>query len=325
VLEFIFLGTSSGIPTLQRNVSGLIVKYRNSKNWCLVDCGEGTQHQILRTPVSLVHLSAIFITHVHGDHCYGLPGLLATASMAGRTEPLTIVAPKGIEEFIHATMQYTDVRMTYDLHFVRTESLSSYTVAEYFDVSCVPLSHRVPSYAYVFNTLPKRGALDVGKLEQLNVPKGPLWGQLAAGATITLASGATLSSDQVLLSPKRPLKAIVGGDNDTPALLGDVSDGADLLIHESTYTQAISDHVGPGPQHSSAKSVAIFAQSVGIPNVILTHFSARYHHPDPEARRGIIEVETEAREFYSGRLALAEDLACFTLDDEGELHGPSFV
>ncbi|WP_444997439.1 MBL fold metallo-hydrolase [Aliikangiella sp. IMCC44359] len=99
-MELIFLGTSSGVPTKNRNVSGLAIKMQKNKHWYLVDCGEATQHQILHTKLSIKYLEAIFITHVHGDHCYGLPGLLASMSMAGKTEMLTIVAPKNIEKMI---------------------------------------------------------------------------------------------------------------------------------------------------------------------------------------------------------------------------------
>ena len=113
-----FLGTSSGTPTKQRNVSGLALQESKGRGWYLIDCGEATQHQLLHTKLSLNTLKGIFITHVHGDHCYGLPGLLGSAGMTGRTEPLTIVAPAGIREWIEATQRFTEFHLSFELNFV---------------------------------------------------------------------------------------------------------------------------------------------------------------------------------------------------------------
>src|SRR5690606_26719888 len=110
-MNLIFLGTSAGMPTKFRNVTALAVQEDTGRAWYLVDCGEATQHQILRTKLSLNRLAAIFITHVHGDHCYGLPGLLASTGMSGRTEPLVIVAPAGIEDWINSTLQLTSLHL----------------------------------------------------------------------------------------------------------------------------------------------------------------------------------------------------------------------
>jgi len=112
-MEITLLGTSSGTPTKTRNVSGTAIRKANSKSWYLVDCGEGTQHQILRTNLSLNHLQTIFITHIHGDHCYGLPGLLASAALSGRTVPLTIVGPRAINDFFTAIQKTTQLRLSY--------------------------------------------------------------------------------------------------------------------------------------------------------------------------------------------------------------------
>jgi len=114
-MEIVFLGTSSGVPTKTRNVSATVVKRQDKKAWFLVDCGEGTQHQILHTKLALNHLSAIFITHVHGDHCFGLPGLLASASMSGRTEPITVIAPTEIKSFILSSQKVSDTFLTFEL------------------------------------------------------------------------------------------------------------------------------------------------------------------------------------------------------------------
>lgn len=314
-MEFIFLGTSSGIPTLQRNVSGLVVKRQNSRSWCLVDCGEGTQHQLLRLPYSLAKLSCIFITHVHGDHCYGLPGLLATATMAGRTQPLTIVAPAGIKTYVEECMRVTDVRMSYELNFVDVAEGQATLLQNEFAVSSCLLSHRVPSYAYLFKEVAIKAKLDIEKLVQDGIPRGELWGQIAHGDNLLLPDGRNIQAQDYLLAPQSPMHAVVGGDNDTPSLLANVAPSIDVLIHEATYTQEVADKVGPGPQHSSARSVAEFARDAGVKNLVLTHFSARYHHPHQASDGAIGDIEAEARKYYLGQLFLAEDFAHFSLSD----------
>lgn len=317
-MELTFLGTSSGVPTKTRNVSGLVLRKQNSKSWYLIDCGEGTQHQLLHVKLSLKSLKAICITHVHGDHCYGLPGLLATAAMSGRTEPLSIIAPKGIEEFLSAVIKSTDLHLTYNINFILVETIESMTEFEDFDISPVKLSHRVPSYGYSFTEKNVGKRLDTEKLVSLDIPRGPLWGKLQSGQSITLDNGKAIKAEDCYLANEAPRKVILCGDNDTPELLRRESEDANLVVHEATYTEAISIKVGPGPQHSSAKSVAEFAESCGIKNLILTHFSARYQacNDKPDS---ISDIENEAKQIYSRNLFLANDLDVYQLDKQGKV------
>lgn len=314
-MELTFLGTSSGVPTKIRNVSGLALRKQASKLWYLVDCGEGTQHQLLHTNLSLKHLQVICITHIHGDHCYGLPGLLATTAMSGRTEPMTIIAPKGIKEFVSAVIDTTELHLSYELNFVAAEELGSPMDFEEFNISPVKLSHRVPSYGYSFveNDISKK--LDTDKLESLGVPRGPLWGKLQAGESILLDNDKQLKAEDSYLENKTPRKVIICGDNDTPGLIREESVSADLIVHEATYTSQIAEKVGAGPQHSSAKVVAEFAESTGLKNLILTHFSARYQ-PDKDKPDSIFDIENEARNNYSGNLFIANDFDVYHLDKQ---------
>ena len=303
------------MPTKTRNVSGLAVRRQNSKSWYLIDCGEGTQHRLLHTNLSLKHLNAIMITHVHGDHCYGLPGLLATTAMSGRTEALTIIAPKGIKEMVTAVAKASDLFLPYDVNFIAVEYMESWTSAE-FSVCKVALSHRVPSYAYVFTEKPLAHRLDVELLNKLGVPKGPLWGKLQQGQAVTLEDHTRVNPEDCYLKEGNPRKTIICGDNDNPELLKDFALDVSLIVHEATYTHDIAEKVGKGPQHSCAKIVAEFAERQGVPNVILTHFSARYQD-DTEKSPSIAEIEQEALNFYSGQLYLANDLDVFRLLKNG--------
>lgn len=315
-MEWTFLGTSSGVPTRQRNVSALALRSPEGKHWYLVDCGEGTQHQLLDTGYSLHHLAAIFITHVHGDHCLGLPGLLSTAAMDRRNAPLTIVAPRSLRRFIDAALEVTESSLPFPWEFVPVEDMAFWRDA-HFSVKPSTLSHRVPSYAYAFTERQVDRKLNIDKLRARGIQPGPVWRTLLDGEAVQLASGKRLKPEDYLLPPRKPRRLIVAGDNDTPELLSQACQGADVLVHESTYTWPVFERVGAGRQHSYAAAVARFAENVNLPNLILTHFSPRYQHGTAPGGLTLSDVETEARRFYHGQLFLAEDFARYRLDKSG--------
>ena len=318
-MEIIFLGTSSGTPTKQRNVSATAIKMRHKKGWCLVDCGEGTQHQLLHTSLTLKHLTAIFITHVHGDHSFGLPGLLASAAMSGRTEPLIVVAPQAIQPWLVASQTMSDTFLSFEIQFVDVATLDAPFEIPDMQVSAWPLSHRVSTHAYSFTEIKLGRRLDSQKLITAGIPSGPIWGQLQNHQDVELPSGEKLNHGDFLLPTSKPRKIIIGGDNDTPELLTQAADRADVLVHESTYTEAVSIKVGAGPQHSSAKQVAEFAAQVQLPHLILTHFSARYQYGS-NADSSINEIEAEATSYFPGQLYLANDFDHFVLNRQRQLH-----
>lgn len=313
-----FLGTSAGVPTKQRNVAGVALRESKGKGWYLVDCGEGTQHQVLRTKLSLYALKAILITHVHGDHCYGLPGLLASAAMSGRQAPLTLVAPTGIKTWLDATCAATGLHLPFDLTFICSDELPTLEF-EHMTVATFRLSHRVPSYAYGITERHPAADLDIEKLTRQGIPRGPLWGQLKQGMAIEF-EGNTLKSQDYLVLRQPPRKVVIAGDNDQPELLTAACGGAQVLVHEATYTADMAqkaDEVG----HSDAQRVAAFAEKVQLPNLVLTHFSPRYQ-PGPEASPSIEDIRREAERFYSGSLYLARDFDEYSLDKTGHFSGP---
>ncbi|WP_404364122.1 ribonuclease Z [Marinobacter sp.] len=317
-MEIQFLGTSAGMPTKQRNVSATAIRRANSKSWYLVDCGEATQHRLLHTSLSLHNLEGVFITHMHGDHCYGLPGLLATASMSGRKAPLTIVGPRQLRLFLEATMASTDMNPGFPIEYVRLEDMAGRLAVGEFDVEAVELSHRIPSWAFGFYETPAHRKLDIDRLEQHGVKPGPEWGQIQKGEDVVLADGRLIRSEDYLLKPSKPRKIIIAGDNDMPERLMESATSANVLVHEATYTQARADKVGNKPQHSSAKMIASFAERAAVPNLILTHISPRYQRPGTAAET-LDELEGEARQFFSGSLFLANDFDRYQLSHSGEL------
>nr|WP_299244936.1 ribonuclease Z [uncultured Halomonas sp.] len=317
-MDILFLGTSAGVPTKARNVTAAAIKKATGKSWVLVDCGEGTQQQVLRTPLSLIQLSTILITHMHGDHCYGLPGLLSSASMMGRQAPLTIVGPQPIKAFLDAVQATTGLHLTYPIEFIDVESLTDPFTLPDFMIEAAALSHGVASYAYAFIEKDIERKLDPKRLETLGVESGPDWGRLHRGEDVVLQNGTRITSDEVLLPGRRPRKVVVAGDNDTPGVLEHFCEGADVLVHEATYTRDVVERLGTNNRHSTAGDVASFAQRIDVANLVLTHFSPRYQY-DRRASPLIADIENEACHHYQGRLFLANDFAHYQLSREGEL------
>jgi len=315
-MDLLFLGTSAGVPTKARNVSATAVIEASGSQWYLVDCGEGTQHQLLRTPLSIRDLRGVFITHVHGDHCFGLPGLLASAGMSGRTQPLDLILPAALHDWLRLGLAASDTFLPFELRLLAVEQLTDWC-SDTLRVSTVQLSHRVPSVGYVFTELNPEPRLDVQRLDAEGIPRGPLWGELAKGHSVEHA-GRVLHGRDYLRASRPARKVIVCGDNDSPELLAEVAKGADVLVHEATFTQPIIERSGATFGHSSAAQVARFAETAGVRNLVLTHFSARYQ-PDPRRSPCIDDVREEALAQYSGNLTLARDLQRYHIGRDGSL------
>ena len=315
-MDLQFLGTSSGVPTKARNVSATAVIEASGKSWYLVDCGEGTQHQLLHTSLSMRDLRGIFITHVHGDHCYGLPGLLASAGMSGRSEPLELIMPLALHEWLRLSLAVSQTYLPFELHLLAVETLQDWRSAQ-VAVTTVELSHRVPSYGFVFTEINPEPRLDTERLQADGIPRGPLWGDLAHGRQVE-HEGRVLDTLTYLKASRAARRIVVCGDNDSPALLAEAAKGADVLVHEATFTEPVLQRSQSNFGHSTAAAVAQFAEAAGVPNLVLTHFSARYQD-NPQRSPSIDDVRQEAQAHYSGQLTLARDLQRYHLGKDGLL------
>lgn len=318
-MNLTLLGTSSGAPTRQRNVSATAVQPEQGRAWVLVDCGEATQHQLLRTRLSPLKLDAILITHVHGDHCYGLPGLLASCQLNGRTDPLTLVGPAAVWAYLQAVIEHTEMRIEYPLTFVEVSEALALERGG-FSITAVRLSHRTECWAYRLQETHVPVKLETDRLQAEGIMPSPLYGQLQRGEKVTLEDGRQLDGRNYCI-PSHPARAVVvSGDNDQPELLAEACRGVQLLVHEATYTEEVLQQVGPEPQHSSAERVARFAQHAGVPALLLTHFSPRYLlHPRRERDLSVEELRIEAQRHYTGALYLAEDFETYTIRRDSEV------
>ncbi len=328
-----FLGTSSGIPTKNRNVSALALEslakdaQAKSAPWLLIDCGEGTQHQLLKSPLSLANLTAICITHVHGDHCYGLVGLLSSMAMHARTKPLTLITPKAIAILLDTFAKTTEFRVNYPIDFIFIEDVladSGYFTLSLsgehrLNIEIIPLSHRTPSYAFaITQTLYKR-KLDTAKLSDLGIDNRQ-WGQIfkAENPDVPLSLGEiSVIPSQFIHEQHHKLKIVIAGDNDSPELLMQACENATALVHEATHLHAQRqkqlerpvEQGGFDPRHSSSLMTAKFASDVKLPTLILTHFSAKYalHEDSADLTPNMGHIKAEAQSVYQGNLILAQD------------------
>jgi len=298
-MELTFLGTSAGVPTRERNVSAVALRPLQSANWTLFDCGEATQHQILRSSLSLFRLERIFITHLHGDHVYGIFGLLASRGMLMCDAPLEICGPPGLEEMVTTVRRLSQLNLPYALTI---RELQPGEILEFgrHHIEVVTLSHAITSYGYCWIEAERPGIFDPQKARRLGIPEGPLYGRLQRGESIEL-KGQNIPP-QAVMGPPRPGRRIaIAGDNDRPELFA-ACGPLELLVHEATYLQKDFDALPRKFKHTTARQLGQAAQTMGVRHLVATHFSPRYG--TPEQMEAFVR---EIREYYTGALTLAKD------------------
>jgi ribonuclease Z len=298
-MQITFLGTSSGTPTRARNVTAIGVQLPQRPSLWLFDCGEGTQHQVLRSPLRLSQLEKVFFTHLHGDHLFGLVGLLASRALGGGgSTPVTLYGPPGLKEYVQATLRYSETHLNYPISIQVIEPGVVWCDEE-FTVVCKPLKHRVPAFGYSVIERDQPGRFDVERAQALGIPSGPLYGQLKAGRTVTLPDGRTIDGRTLVGPKRRGRKLTYCSDTIFSPNAVELAYDSDVLMHESTYLAADLDLAERG-MHSTATMAAEVARRAGVRQLILTHFSPRYEFA------GLAEMLAEARAIFPGTI-LAED------------------
>ena len=274
----------------------------------MVDCGEATQHQLLKSSLSFFHLDVICISHVHGDHCYGLPGLLSSMAMNGKKSAVHLIAPKEVIAWLNATFHMSDTRLSFDLITHDISEMTGSSDFNFCDIEVIALKHRVSSFGFKVSEklIPKK--LKIEKLTKDGVKSGPHYNKLQKGENVEFGSE-LLSSKDYTFQSWQTRRVIVCGDNERPALVANWCSDIDVLVHESTFTHSDLHKVGFHTGHSDAKRVAEFAQLQQIPTLILTHFSVRYH-----GEHGLESLRREANHYYCGNLILAEDFFTFSIE-----------
>ena len=244
IMELTFLGTNAGVPSKDRNVTSMVLDLQNKqKSLWMFDCGEATQHQILHSHVKLSRINKIFITHLHGDHIFGLPGLLCSRSMGGTENPLTIYGPTGIKAFIETALTLSQSYLTYPLDIIEIEQDGFLFEEEGIRISCGALSHPVPCFGYRLEEDNKPGKLNADKLEAENIPRGRC--------------------------------IVIFGDTQPTPNAVKLAENADVIVHEATFKHDMADKAN-SRGHSSTIQAAELAKKANAKRLIITHISSRY-------------------------------------------------
>ncbi len=295
ILRLTFLGTSAAAPTLHRNVTGLAVKA--DTDLLLFDCGEGSQRQMIRYGTGFA-VSAIFFTHFHADHYLGVIGFLRTLGMGGRDEKVTLYGPPPARRVLDAAIHLGVERLAFPVDIVELKG-GEVVSRGHYSVRCARVDHRVNTLGYAIEEPTRPGRFSPDAARALGVTPGPDFGRLQKGEAITLPDGSVVKPEQVL-GPSRPgRKLAISGDTRPCAAMAELAQGADLLVHESTFSDDEQERALE-TKHSTAREAGQVAHTAQARRLVLTHFSSR-HDVDP---RPLLE---QARQAYAGPVEAAYD------------------
>ena len=270
-MKLVFLGTSAAQPTENRGLSCICLEREGEI--IMFDAGEATQISYMKSGLGWNKKMKMFVTHLHGDHCVGILGLLQTMSMQNRTETLEIFGPSGIEEFIAANIKVLNFGLSFPVLINIIEEGKIFENKR-FSIHACKANHSVTAFSYLFEEKDKPGRFDVKKAKGLNIPEGELWNKLQNGNEIKI-NEKIIKPEQVL-GEKRPGKKIgISGDTMPTVELEKFFEGCDYLVFDSTFLNDEKQRA-LDTCHSTAKQAAILGKNAKVKNLILTHFSARY-------------------------------------------------
>lgn len=303
-LTVTFLGTGGSMPTPLRNPSALTIQ--RGGDVLLVDCGEGTQRQLMQSPVRFQAITAIFLSHYHGDHCFGVPGLLKTMALNERKTPLTLYGPKGLQRMVDGFRKIGGWPKEYPIH---VDELEPGDTREWAGTTLRVFQgdHSVNNLILRLEEPLRPGKFDRPKAEALGVGPGPMFGKLQRGESVALADGTKITPEMVMGPARKARIVTVSGDTQPCADLVDAARDADLFICEASFLQEEEERARE-VQHMCAAEVAQAATEAGVKRVVLTHITPRYKDAEP--------ILLEAQAGFTN-CVLAEDLLVLDVPLEG--------
>ncbi len=290
-----FLGTSASRPTIERNVSALALVREGET--LLIDCGEGTQRQMMRYGVSFA-VRDIFFTHFHADHVLGVIGLMRTMALQGRTDALHLWGPRGAVKVLRRAEGFGVERLGYPVEITEITSDEPIRRKEYAIVPFMADHRGAPALGYALVEDDRKGRFNPERARELGIPEGPLWGRIHRGLAVTLDDGRTIEPSALVGTPRRGRRIAITGDTRPCTATVDAARGADLLVHEATFADEEAQRA-LDTGHSTAREAAGVASEAGAKRLVLTHISSRYSR---DAR----DLEREARSVFP-EVAVARD------------------
>jgi ribonuclease Z len=306
-LRVVFLGTSGSVPTLKRSLPSVVVQCPRGQ-W-MFDCGENVQRQMMAAKVSFHRQMKVFITHLHGDHVLGLPGLLQTMALMDRKEPVQIYGPVGLEDFVVCTKETLNFGLNYPVEI--NQILSEGIVCDETDYQLIATksNHAIESYAYAFVEKPRPGKFYPKKALALGIAAGELWSKLQRGEEVELSDGKVVKPSDVMGPMRAGRKIVYTGDTKPFECFAKFAEGADLVIHDCTFDDSLTEKAAVDG-HSTPTQAAEQAKSAGAKQLVLFHISARYPNAELllEQARKIFPNTVVAEDFMELELPLSEQL-----------------
>ena len=297
-MKLVYLGTSAAAPTVERSLTCICLVRENEV--LMFDAGEGAQIAYLKASLPWNKKMKIFVTHLHGDHCLGILGLLQTMSLQKRTESVEIYGPAGIEEFITANIKVLNFGLPFPVFITIVEEGNVINEKNY-QISCCEAQHGIPAFSYCFEENERSGVFYPDKAKELGIPEGKLWQELQNGNSIEV-DGKKIDSSQVTGEKRAGKKIGISGDTRPTEKLGEFFRNSDYLSFDCTFSFDLKDRAIE-TNHSTAKETAELARKANVKNLILTHFSARYNdesvllneakqvHKSAIAAKDLLEIE----------------------------------
>jgi ribonuclease Z len=274
-LDLVFLGTAGSAPTAARGTSATLI--RRGGDRLLVDCGEGTQRQLLRSDAGLGDLEDVLLTHLHADHVLGLPGMLKTFALRGRETGVTVHGPRGTRALLEA-LRVVVGRLTYPLA-VQELAVGDTIARDGYRIEPFAVAHGAGAIGYALREDGRPGRFEAEAADALGIPDGPARGALQRGEAVTLDSGRVVRPEEVVGAPRRGRTIVVTGDTAPARSVVEAATGADVLVHEATF---LADERARAreTEHSTAGEAALVAREADVGLLALTHVSARYAGSD---------------------------------------------